>query len=283
MSAETPKLFSRRDFLATLGLGSIEAVGLWMINKDGIRESINKEHSILNWQERSGVFVAGEDMELEYAGKKYSVRVNELEFLETLTHIANEESGVDSLNTFLDKYPLHIVLDQAKTNHYASYVPSRLSDSPMLQFSKAMLGDYFEAGLTVDPQKLLNSHTAVMHELVHLWQDARGGILKDNGSILKLSYLTTSMTGGIIVGNNLSDKQDLRNIERSKATKISRRVFNTAALGLTSSFVGYNLWSFLTPDELEAYARAGQLALEPDNIQYINQFFKFEELDNSSL
>ena len=91
------------------------------------------------------------------------------------------------------------------------------------------------------------------------------------------------MNGGIIVGNNLSDKQDLRNIERSKATKISRRVFNTAALGLTSSFVGYNLWSFLTPDELEAYARAGQLALEPDNIQYINQFFKFEELDNSSL
>lgn len=286
-SSMSKERLNRRDFLKVgastlatgLATGSASYGALSLFSPLLERPLDSKD---IDFVERNGVYISGENKVFEIEGKEFRTRVNEFVFLETLQIAAARAGKSQELKNFLLTHPLHISLH--RNNRFlflptlGTYADSTLVRYPEMRFSTTFLRSYFAAQKARKINGIKYVDNTIVHESQHLVQDSSSNLIKFskamNAGIMSSNAILFSQLPGLIAKPFLPEEPSLREKYRKQIEHFS---LITAVIGLVN---GAALGELISPAEAEARKVAESITRSPVFKKYSGKYFEFEKTES---
>jgi hypothetical protein len=267
-------LFSRRDFLETFAFSGGVVLMTRLMPKE-VSDLLIRERK-KDYKQRNGVYISGEDEPISYRGGQYLPKVNELYFLQALKAMAKVKGKESELENHLITYPLRICIKDMIFAD-ASYADSSKTFEPTISISNELLEEYLSAEITGRQDLKDKSDTKVIHEMIHLYQDATSDILQISYAIDAAAISLSGIGSTKLIynaGNRIID-----NIGGERSEELREEAKGVSLLiGTAQASVVYGLMNLLSPAEMQAYKQAPQIVKWKEIEPFKGGFFNFEQV-----
>lgn len=275
---------SRRDMLKRLFvLGSLSAVPYHVLKSEytpspdeiHAKEMLNDEKA---WEQRDGVFVAGEGEVVSSDGAKadYSIATDHISTY--LISLALRDGVEDELNAYLDQNPLYIFLDRPESvakhewemmdsSPLASFLPSK--DKSLVVIYKLFFDLYDQ---TDRKSELVDM--VFTHELHHLFQFVKGEARKMQRNTELLDDAANG--SGFAVGHEVGGLGASNPVTTRRA--FFKGIIGTIGMTVMGSISRRFLGGTNAPIERDAYSETDKLTQSDFFEPYKGKFLKVTEV-----